>query len=191
VFLSSIRWSDRGSVSITFRYEENFCNVFVKHEAFSFSDYLASVGGLIGLTAGISVISLVEAFYHLILFLVSLRPSKKLFTRVHPETIQGATDNTGQLNQDHVLYQCSKYFHEFIKESSIHGLIYTTKQGEHALGRIFWFFFVILSALFCSVLIRENVIHAELNPITFEVDEKVWKLDEVTAKEACEQILMC
>jgi hypothetical protein len=138
---------------ISFKYVDGFFNALVKHRTVSFSDYLASIGGLVGLIAGISVISLIDIFYNLIVFCFNFRPSKRLFRRVRPTMAdESATENV--LNEDHVIYQCSKYFFEFIRQSSVHGLIYTTKKDEHVVGRIFWIVFVFVSALSCTFLIR-------------------------------------
>lgn len=140
---------------------------------------MASVGGLVGLIAGVSVISLVEFVYHFIVYLLSLRTSKKLFVRVHPTIAERNAANVLPLNQDHAIYQCSKYFFEFTRESSIHGLLYTTNKDEKLTGRVFWAIVVLASTIACGFLIRDNLSHAELNPIVFGIDEKVWKVDEV------------
>jgi Amiloride-sensitive sodium channel len=177
-------------------YQANFINAFVKQEAINFSDYLASLGGLIGLIAGISVISLVEFCYHLVILLFEKRP-----TKIEPEALEEVDEALEQVeietelrvdqtvpeknavNQDHALYYCSKYFFEFIKETSVHGLSYTAKKDVKIVGRIFWNLIVVCSTICCVILTKDSLSHAELNPITFGIDEKVWKVEEVKTVE--------
>jgi Amiloride-sensitive sodium channel len=179
-FFSSVSWGYGHGTQIEFNFQESVFNPLVMHIAFNFSDYLASVGGLISLIAGISVISLIEIFYHFAAYLISLRTSKRLFVKVHPADQE--RNKTNVINQDHVLYQCSKYLFAFIKTSSIHGLVYTTKKAEKLVGRCFWTVIVFVSAITCSYQIMETLKHAEMNPVTYEIDEKVWKVDEVENK---------
>jgi Amiloride-sensitive sodium channel len=61
---------------------------FVKVVPFSFSDFLSNVGGFMGLLAGVSILSIVEIFYHFAAF--KLRKQTRQF---HP---------VGQTNQQTV-----------------------------------------------------------------------------------------
>jgi Amiloride-sensitive sodium channel len=176
IYFSILRGYDYAT-PIEFNFQESVFNPLVIHIGLNFSDYLATVGGLISLIAGISVISLIEIFYHFAAYLLSLRTSKRLFVKVHPTDQE--RNKTNVINQDHVLYQCSKYLFAFIKTSSIHGLVYTTKKDEKLVGRCFWTVIVFLSAITCSYQIMETLKHAEMNPVAYEIDEKVWKVDEV------------
>lgn len=181
--IRKLKWYDEDDPTpIDFRYQYDSVNALVKHQTLNFSDFLASVGGLIGLIAGVSVISLIEFLYHFIVYLLSFRPSKRLFTRVHPTEAERNAANVLPLNQTHALYQCSKYFFEFIRESSIHGLVYTTKNDEKLVGRICWSFVLVSSSITCGFLIMDNLSHAELNPVTLQIDAKIWKADEVNLK---------
>lgn len=174
----------RDRTSISFRHDEKFCPVFIEHEAFKFSDYLASIGGLIGLIAGFSLISLVEICYHFLLYLASFRSSRRLFRRTYPEQDFRSIRTT--FNQDHVIYQCSQYFFKFIEKSSVHGLTYTTKKGVPLSGRVFWMTFTIISATTCGFLIKDVLKNAELNPITFQIDEEIWKVEDVSFWKYCQ-----
>lgn len=165
---------------ISFHFQTNFFHALVKHRAFGFSDFVASIGGLIGLIAGISVISLVEFIYFVAAKIVeTLKSNKKWATKIYAENFRQNRDVFVPLNQDHVLYQCSKYFYQFMKASSIHGLSYTTNKDQRLAGRIFWVVVVLASTIACGYLIKDTMSHAELNPVAFGFDEKVWKLKEV------------
>jgi hypothetical protein len=158
-------------------YETSFYAPFIRYRAFNFTDYLASIGGLVGLIAGVSVISLIEVFYHILLYLISRRPSNKVFVKIHRETDQIIAETI--LNQEHVLYQCSKYLYEFMKQSSIHGLNYMTDKDQKLVGRFFWMIVVSASALACGYLVADTLSHAELNPTAFQIDEKIWRAEDV------------
>lgn len=139
---------------------------------------------MIGLIAGVSVISLIEFLYHLLVYLLGSCSKAKVSSQIHPELLR---PRNFLVNQDHVLYQCSKYFFEFIKASSIHGLIYTVSKKESKVGRVFWTFVVIASSITCGYAIVSNLSHAELNPVAFKIDDRVWKAEEVNKPEQLDQ----
>jgi Amiloride-sensitive sodium channel len=133
---------------------------------------------LIGLIAGISVLSFVEFLYHFAAYFFTFLSPKRIIIQVQPFN-QEKRQKKVTVNQEHALYHFSKYFTEYIKKSSIHGLVYTTKKDRKVVERIFWTIIVIISTIVCGFLIAENLNHSELNPIVFEIDEKVWNLEEV------------
>ena len=158
-----------------FYYGGNFFYALVKHRAFGFVDFIASIGGLIGLIAGVSLISLIEFVYFIAFKVCEKLTSRRRTTKVHPFN----NNRTVNVNQDHVLYQFSKYFFEFMKETSIHGLVYTTDKKQKLIGRIFWAIIVLLSTIACGILIKDTIRRTELNPSSLVFDDKVWKVDEV------------
>lgn len=164
-------------LEISFSYRKKTMKVYIRDNSLVLSDYLASLGGLVGLIAGVSVISLIEFFYHIFFHFACNRRNNRVFWRVKRDTEVHEAANV--LNQDHVLYQCSKYFFLFMKQSSIHGLIYTTDKAQKKIGRIFWIIVVLASSIACGFQIADILGHAELNPIEIQIDEKVWKKNEV------------
>jgi Amiloride-sensitive sodium channel len=168
--------------SISFNYQNHFFNAFVKYTTFNFSDYLAATGGVIGLIAGMSVISLIEFVYHFLVFLLSYWPKKKFFIKVWPIENIHPENFISSLNQEHLIFQFSKHLLNFINESSIHGLTYTTNKNENFFGRFFWIGVVTLSSITCGFLIVDNFKHAELNPIAIGIDSVMVKANEVIRK---------
>lgn len=128
-----------------------------------------------GLIAGISVISLIELIYHLMSAFISKKICSKT-NRVSPE------NNRTKLivNDSHVLYQFSKYFVRFIKASSIHGIVFITERDRSRSGKLFWFVIMLISFGACSYLINDAKNHAELNPISFSIDENIWNVEDVS-----------
>lgn len=157
--------------SISIDYENNFFHSITKIEAFTLTDFMGSVGGIMGLIAGASFISLIELLYHILVKLCSQK------SEVQPEVLQPKVLN---INRDHVLYQFSKYFRHFTQESSIHGLIYTTGKRQKTVEKVVWASIVVISLTICGFIVSYTLEHAELNPTVMRIDDKVWNTKEVS-----------
>lgn len=133
-----------------------------------------------GLFAGISLISVIEVVLGVISAIFQRIMKRINVNKVH--TIQAplvAVPKNISVNREHVLYQCSVFFYKFVKRSDIHGLHYITDNKKKLVERVFWAFTVLTSAIFCLLLIFDVTKHAELNPIEFSVDDRIWNLEDV------------
>lgn len=151
------------------RFGSNFYQPRVKVQAFTFPDFLSNVGGFMNLLAGISVLSIIEIFYHFV---------KHFFERnnkVPPEILTAISLKT----KHKALLKFSKYFGDLIKSSDIHGLHYTESRSQGRCGRIFWAFLVALSMSTCSVLVVDLYKHAEKSPVALRIDPQTMSLDDV------------
>lgn len=135
----------------------------------TFSKFLSSVGGIMALVAGVSVLSVVEIFFHLAR---SLRPTDN---QVHAF----AQPAPPAASESHILRQLTRYFVEFLRSSSVHGLRYTQGRRHSRCVRIFWAVQVVVSAALCSVLVRDIYKHAEKSPVITSIDAKTMTLDEI------------
>lgn len=160
---------------IFFNFEYNEFYPFIKHRVFGFSEFLASIGGLMGLIAGVSVISVIEFFYHFLSHLFPLGRNRK----ITPEATNKLRNRNRAVNENHVLYQFSKYVVEFVRASSIHGVPLTTGRNRSRLQKLFWSLIVLFSIGACSYLINDARNLAELNPIAFGIDENIWNVKDV------------
>lgn len=147
---------------------------------------MASVGGLLGLIAGLSAISFVELAFHLIRLLI------KIFSggaRVYPDDRQDNVLPSFRrrqflVNRDHVPYKCSNFVMEYMKASSIHGFSYIINRRTSLIEKTFvWLSCVVASAVFCIIFIVDTVKNAELNPIIFKIDNKFWSVEKVSLKK--------
>lgn len=154
------------------KFEENYFYPYVKHRSFLLSDFLGSIGGLMGLLAGISVISLIEIFYYFFSETFSSRPKR----RVDLINIKASQERRQAFEEKHICYQLSKYVMEFTGASSVHGFPFTT---ERAHNRLFWFVVVLFCLGACSYLIIDAKKHAELKPVLFGIDENIWNIKDV------------
>jgi Amiloride-sensitive sodium channel len=146
---------------------------FVKVQPFDLTYFLSNIGGFMGLLAGVSILSIVEIFYHI----VTIKLSKQA-QQIHPT--EQANRLTAWANKEHLLFQLMKYFAKFIKSSDMHGMKYTQDQTIGKAGRIFWSLLVVLSVTICSVLVIDMNRHAERSPIATRIDPQMWTLDDVS-----------
>jgi Amiloride-sensitive sodium channel len=155
-------------------FASNFFLPHVKVESFPFSSFLSNVGGFMGLLAGVSVLSIVEVFYHVVIQFGSNHQ------KVHPLVQANEPRRIARANEDHALYKFSQYLFEFIRSSSMHGLHYTQDRSQNKCGKIFWSLLVSLSIAICSVLIVDIYKHAEKSPVTTSIDSQLLTLDDVS-----------
>lgn len=149
----------------------------IKQRAFGVSDYLGSIGGLMGLFAGMSVISLVEVAF----FLIEATISKVLKLRrrqITHEIIKVAPVNV-TTNEKSVFSLCSSFFVTIMKKSDIHGLRYIVRKHKSAGARFFWLTIVLTSSVACFYQIFYTLKHSEMNPIEYEMDQKIWDVQDV------------
>jgi Amiloride-sensitive sodium channel len=137
----------------------------VKVFSFTFADFLSNIGGFMGLLAGISVLSIIEFFYLAVVHFKNdkvqpaSRPKRVVWVQTHP------------------LYSLTKYFSEFLESSDIHGLHYLRDQGR--IGKCFWAFLLVMSVMFCSVMVSDIYEQSEKSPVRTTIDDKLWTMEDV------------
>lgn len=147
----------------------------IRYQAFSVSDFLGAVGGLMGLIAGISVFSIIEFTLTIMRCLRFARDSN-----VTPEAVQRPRPRRRFLvNHDHLFYHLGQNFAEFLKESSIHGVRYTIDKKLKVWERICSAIIVCISVTFCSILIIESLDHLQSNSVSVALGEKIWNVEDV------------
>lgn len=116
-----------------------------------------------GLLAGISILSVVEIFYHLVQF-----RSKKI--KIEPEL--QAYARTAWLNEDHSLVHLGNYIVNFFKTSDMHGARYTQDRTLGAVSRIFWALLLLSSITLCGIIVGDMIRHAEKSPVATRIELK-------------------
>jgi hypothetical protein len=160
-------------------YEKSFFHALVKHRAYDFTDFLASIGGLLGLIAGVSFISLAEIGYFLTSFLSRKIWKLKSLSKVEPNSIHRREVLLAWSETNNDANRFSDYFSEFFGLSSIHGLAQISNKDRNVCGKVIWTIIVLISTFFCGSYIHEYVAGLEANPVAFEIDEKLWSVEEV------------
>lgn len=159
-----------------FYYENSFFHPLVKHHIFGFSDYLATIGGLVGLIAGVSIISLIEIVFHVLCDSCSSLYSRFLPTRVYPmQRNEVLKTKNSKSFKDHLKI----YFMEYVRESSIQGVPYIANEDRNFVEKLIWIFAIIASTIVCLILVKNSWENAEINPVSFGIDEKIWSAEEV------------
>lgn len=157
------------------QYSDDVYYPLVKHQVYGVFEFLAAFGGLMGLIAGVSVFSIVELLYHIITISCACKSSS-----VAPE-VRGIPRRKFLVNENGFFDRLKKYLRKIMELSSIHGFYYLINRTQSKAGNIFWTVWVLISVVFCTVLIIDTTSHAELNPIMFELDEKIWNEREVSS----------
>lgn len=148
----------------------------IRYQAFSVSDFLGAFGGLLGLIAGISVISLIE----FTLTILKCFGCPFLKSKVAPEEAQIRKPRKKFLvNREHLFFHFGRNFVEFLKESSIHGVCYTNDKKLKIWERFGWLIIISTSITFCSILIIDSLDHLQSNSVTIALGEKIWSVEEV------------
>lgn len=151
-------------------FASDFFQPFIMVQSLTFPDFLSNLGGILGLVAGISVMSIVEIFYHILIM-------QKTNNKVHFFTDNTATNQTFE---NHALFHLMKHFVAFVKISDMHGFPYITDTKQNRWSRIFWAVLVVVSFGICIILIRDIYQQAERSPVATRIDTKLWTLDDVS-----------
>lgn len=147
----------------------------IRYQAFSVSDFLGAVGGLLGLIAGISVISIIELALTILKcfgcsFWSKVDPSLENIPKLQKRFL---------INREHLFYHFGRNFVEFLKESSIHGVHFTNDRKLKAWERLCWLVIICISVTFCSILITDSLNHLQSNSVAIALGEKIWSVEEV------------
>ena len=118
--------SDSHTSEVFFYFKENDIFTFIRKRQFTTIDFISSCGGILGLFAGISILSIVELFYYF-----SIRIAVNAWTEwkeckvimIKNETILEEEPNTDH-KKESVLRTIKNYIIFVLQESSIHGCIY-------------------------------------------------------------------
>jgi hypothetical protein len=89
--------SDNNTVSISIKFREKEFFPYRKFLRFNFFDFLSTVGGLLGLFAGISFLSLIEIFYFFTLRIIT--NLIRLFKLKRNSKVRPFTKEPSQLNR--------------------------------------------------------------------------------------------
>lgn len=128
-----------------------------------------------GLLAGLSVLSIIEIFYHIMIECLQSHDKVEPLYQIN----QFIQEDQG--NQNHSLCKLSRYYFKFIKSSHMHGIHYTRDQTQSRCGRIFWTFLMAVSMSVCSVFVIDMHEHSKKSPMAMSIDSQVWTLDDVSS----------
>jgi hypothetical protein len=172
---------NRSKEYVNFFYEQGFFHPLVKHRAYNFTDLLALIGGLLGLIAGVSFISLMEIACFSATILCKKLLNFKNLSRIKPEPSASAQREPIAAWSEHKEKNALvKYFLEVFRESSIHGLSRIISKHQSTIGKVLWTAIVVISTITCGSLIANYVKNMQLNPVAFEIDERLWSVEEVS-----------
>ena len=156
----------------------------VKQKAVKLSDFLGSIGGLMGLFVGASVFSLFEFTFDFLLHvknkIAARMPRSKVRVIIVKSKVEAGSEKIITVNRKHMFYKCAKLLRHFAKESSIHGVPHIVNKDQKKLEKIFWIFTVAVSVAMCTNLILDTIDQADMNPIEYGIDDKLWSLKDVS-----------
>lgn len=177
IFDTSIRSIIVGrTITIQFAFSSDYFYPFIEELAFGASDFLGALGGLMGLFAGMSVISAIEVGFHALkMFFVKM--SDRRLLKVHS---MNAIESVSVIDTS-ISRRSLEYIVKIILKSDIHGLHFLVDAGRKIWERFFWSLVVFSLAIFCSLQTYEVLKYSEINPIEFGIDEKIWTINDVTS----------
>lgn len=164
------------TVAMYIAFSADSFNPFVEQLAFGFSEFLGALGGLMGLFAGMSVISAIEVGFHILKIFVEKLSDRRLL-KVHAIEVA----STPNASDPSVRKRVFRYFVKTVAKSDVHGLHFLVDKGRKLWERVFWALIVFLLAIFCFQQIFDVIMYSEDNPIEFGIDEKVWTLNDVSS----------
>lgn len=170
------KFSRAAKTSLNAAIYEDTWHPLVKKKSIGRSEFFASFGGLLGLVAGMSLLSIIEV---ILLMLVPVFQAVKAYRNRNKVWEFNFHSETNLINRDVVVNKFSHFITKFIDKSSIHGLHNISDKKRSVFEKGFWVFFASMSMVFCLVMIHDVTKRSELNPIEFGIDEKIWNLNEV------------
>jgi Amiloride-sensitive sodium channel len=169
-----------GFCKIRLGYKEKNFFPFVKIAVMDSSEFLGLIGGILGLIAGVSAISVVELLYHLVSGVFAKRFASMKVEPLHEHPRRRSFLSVESRNPWRKLL---KSLVDFTKQSSIHGLSYITNEQQNLTGAVLWLLIVASAFLCCLISLTHSVTHSVDNPILLGIDEKLWTLRDVSGKE--------
>ena len=94
--------------------------------------------------------------------------------------VEAGSEKIITVNRKHMFYKCAKLFSHFAKESSIHGVPHIVNKDQKKFEKIFWILTVAVSVTMSTILIHDTIDHADMNPIEYGIDDKLWSLKDVS-----------
>lgn len=153
-----------------------FFHPLVRYLAFDVSDFLAEIGGLMGLLAGISVFSMIE----LLVTTVKAFQFGACKSKIAPDVVRRTkSGKTFLVNRKHLLYHLSRTFVELLNDSNVHGVHYISDRTLKAIERVFWLIVICVLMAFSSELVFQSLRNLQSNAVIVAIDEKVWNAEDV------------
>ncbi|CAG9810334.1 unnamed protein product [Chironomus riparius] len=134
-------------IQASVQFHEVRYNALIRKQQFNELDFFSYFGGLLGLFAGISVLSLIETVYWF-----TIRQLESCHRSDSTQVMPFNEDDEG--SQPSGIFNSFKLFIvNFFNESSIHGFKFLV--GSNYVQRFFWLFFIILSAIISYEMISD------------------------------------
>lgn len=151
----------------------------VKQKSVGGSEFLGSFGGLMGLVAGMSLLSIIELILLTLTFTFRVLKNHKNRNKVWAFKSPATRPKEFFLNKKATFENFSDFIVKFLTKSSIHGLQKIADKNRNLCEKGFWISVALASAIFSLVMIYDVTESSELNPIEFAIDEKIWNLNDV------------
>ncbi|KAL7011567.1 hypothetical protein ACKWTF_014326 [Chironomus riparius] len=134
-------------ITFEIKFDQFRYNPIIWKEQFDILDFFSYFGGLLGLLAGISVLSIGEGIYWITTRLLRCRTSLS-------STLVTPLDETLNDNSNVVTVKVGVYVLKYLEESSIHGLRYLLDRK--IMQRLLWTLIITISGIGCFFMILET-----------------------------------
>lgn len=117
---------------------------------------------------------MVEVLYFLFFIVI-----RKLTEIKHSGRIQPVREVIMAWSEENSTHRITESIAAFMRDSSIHGMTQIVSDEQNVIGKLLWALIVIASLLTCGSFIQNYVKNSDIMPVSFEIDEKLWSLEEV------------
>lgn len=159
-------------------YEANIYPL-IKQKAIGRSEFFGSFGGLMGLVAGMSLLSIIEMVLHLLVTVIQALKQYRKRNKIWAVNASKVVLKQSPIQENSFIKKVSTFFKHFVANSTIHGLQDIANKKKNMFEKLFWILTVLASTALCLVTIFDVTNHSELNPIEYGSDEKIWTLNDV------------
>lgn len=170
---------------LTVEFKSSFFYPKVKVRVITLFEYLGSVGGLLMLVAGISLLSFFDAL-QVVMRISCRRVFEKLKNFWAHLAVKIELPFVIRYNKNHTLYYLLQHVRQFMEATNIHGARQTVDNRRSGFERFSWALMMLGSFAFCFVLVRDALKYSERNPVVVSIDSKMWTSEDVSTRRTRE-----
>ncbi|CAO1403765.1 unnamed protein product [Diamesa tonsa] len=167
--------TDTQPVEIIIKFQKNEFFSVIRKKQFSKTDFISYCGGILGLFAGISVLSFIELIYYFTIRVVGDWKRSKVVPIANIESLQSFPKQA----ENKIMKTLKTYTLKYFKGTSIHGFNYSVDSTRSLFERFFWTAVIFVSSLACIYMFYELIDKIQSNPIVDNLSDEANHISEI------------